>query len=148
MAIKSGRGSGVVLNLLRKHHALAPQNGTNSTRFVLRRSHSILPSQSRFSPGHRVACRFQRIDPSPIILWPNCARVIDSPAPQTSQGISMKRAMVWTKTDWGRVVTCSDCSWRTPVYGEDSDWVGEEFEFHVCADYPPLRLVLDLDKTG
>jgi hypothetical protein len=83
----------------------------------------------------------------PISLWLNPARVIDSPAPKTCQGISM-RAMVWTKTERGRVVTCSDCSWRTPVYGEDVDWVGEEFEFHLCTDYPPLRLAVDLDKTG
>jgi hypothetical protein len=47
------------------------------------------------------------------------------------------------------VVTCSGCAWRTPVYGEDVDWVGEEFEFHLCTDYPPLRLAVeDLDKTG
>ena len=84
----------------------------------------------------------------PISLWPSCARVIDSPAPQTCRGILMTRAMVWTKKDSGIVVTCSDCSWRTPVYGEDIDWVGEEFEFHICTDYPPLRVAVDLDKTG
>jgi hypothetical protein len=36
-----------------------------------------------------------------------------------------------------------------PVYGEDIDWVGEEFDFHACGDYPPLRFAAeDLDKTG
>jgi hypothetical protein len=61
----------------------------------------------------------------------------------------MGRAMVWTKTQTGRVVNCSDCSWWAPVYGEDVDWVGEEFEFHACTDHPPLKFAAeDLDKTG
>jgi hypothetical protein len=35
------------------------------------------------------------------------------------------------------------------VYGEDIDWVGEEFDFHACGDYSPLRVAAeDLDKTG
>jgi hypothetical protein len=57
--------------------------------------------------------------------------------------------MVWTKTQSGSVVTCSDCSWWAPVHGKDLDWIGEEFEFHACIDYPPLRFAAeDLDKTG
>ena len=57
--------------------------------------------------------------------------------------------MVWTKTESGSVVTCSGCSWWAPVHGKGMDWVGEEFEFHGCTDYPPLRFAVeDLDKTG
>lgn len=60
----------------------------------------------------------------------------------------MERTMVWNKAQSGRMVTCSDCSWWAPVHGENTGWVGPEFEFHTCHDYPPLKFAQELEQTG
>lgn len=51
----------------------------------------------------------------------------------------MKRVMVWKMMLSGRVVTCTACSWRVPVIGNDIDAADKEFDEHVCADHPPLK---------
>jgi hypothetical protein len=57
--------------------------------------------------------------------------------------------MVWINKQGGTIVTCSECAWWAPIHGDDVGWVGKEFEFHGCSDYPQATLAADdLDKAG
>lgn len=50
----------------------------------------------------------------------------------------MKREMQWKMTPSGRAVSCTSCSWWTPVI-EYLDAAKSEFDAHVCADHVPLK---------
>ena len=70
----------------------------------------------------RTPCANQKLETVPM-----------KPAPE------VRRSMGTKTTPSGKAVTCTVCSWWTPMIGRDIRAAAEEFDAHICTAHPPVK---------